>query len=455
MPAGGIWTAQNKVRPGAYVNFKSVPSPVGTLGSRGTMICALPMTWGPSATLITLYGSDLLDGKSLTKIGCTAFDTIESLPFRMALAGCSKALLFRSDAGGIKATKNLSAGSLDATAKYAGTTGNSLTVAITADKPTLGKFTVEVLFKNILRESFIVEVLADFSAIESEWIDFIVAGTPSSSVIPETVGVSLETGTNGSVSTSVYTDFFDLANGAQWQCLAINADEAEVAPLIVTFIKMLRDDRGKKVQAVVYDAEDSDYEGIISVHQGFKTAVDTVPVDLFPLWVASITAGAQINESNTARVVPGAIEITTPVDEEDIEDALNAGKFILSYRQDGAVCVEKDINTLSTFTVDKGYAFSKNRLIRCLDEIANTTALVFNRNYCGKVNNDAIGRNLYKTELISFIDKLVGLGAIQNFGGAADVVVLPGQSIDSVVVDLTIQPVDSMEFLYMTVNVDA
>ena len=128
---------------------------------------------------------------------------------------------------------------------------------------------------------------------------------------------------------------------------------------------------------------------------------------------------------------------------------------MLTYRQDGAVCVEKDINTLHTFTVDKGYAFSKNRVVRCLDEIGNTVALVFNRNYCGKIDNDEIGRNMYKTELISMMDNLVDLGAVQNFDGASDITVLPGQDVDSVVVDMTVQPVDSMEKLYMTVNVDA
>ena len=173
------------------------------------------------------------------------------------------------------------------------------------------------------------------------------------------------------------------------------------------------------------------------------------------LWAASKTAGAQVNESLTAAVVEGAVEIINPILEDEIEDALNQGRFVITYRQDGAVCVEKDINTLHTFTPDKNYAFSKNRVIRCLDEIGNTTSLVFNRNYAGKVDNDNIGRNQYKTELISLFDSLVGLRAIQNFDGASDITVLPGEAVDAVVVDLVVQPVDSMEKLYMTVNVNA
>ena len=455
MPAGGTWTVQNKQRPGAYINFVSAPKPVGGIGDRGVMTACLPMTWGPDGQLITLYGEDLLNGKSLAKVGCTAVDTDESLPYRLALTGSYKALLFRADTGGTKATNVISVGVLTANAKHTGTTGNSVSVVITADKPTTGQYTVDILFKLIQQESFVVSALADFSEIESEWVDFVVPSSPSSTDIPVTAGVVLSGGTNGTVTgETTYPAYFAAVNGEQWQCMAINTSAA-VGSQVTAFIKLLRDTRGKKVQAVVYDYTDADYEGIISVNQGFKTAQDTVTVDLFPLYVAGITAGANVNESNTARIVESAVSITNPIAEEDIEDALKEGKFLLSYRQDGAVCVEKDINSLHSFTVDKNYAFSKNRVVRCLDNIGNITALVFNRNYCGKIDNNDVGRNLYKTELISMMDQLQGIGAVQNFQGTSDITVLPGNDVDSVVVDMLVQPVDSMEKLYMTVNVDA
>lgn len=452
MPAGGTWKVQNKQRPGAYVNFVSVAKPLGSIGDRGVVTCALPMTWGPTDELITLYGEDLLNGKSIPKVGCDAFDTDESLPFRTALSGCYKALLFRLNSGGEKASVDVESDVFKVEAKYEGTTGNDVSIVITADKPTSGEYTVDVLFKGIQKESFIVQNLKDFEDVESEWVDFIISESATS--IPVTSGASLTGGTNGAVSKSLST-YFSLVGGETWQCLAVNSTETEIQPLIVDFINLMREKRGKKVQAVVYNYESADYEGIISVNQGYVTDTDTVGIDLFPLYVASITAGADVNESNTARVINGAISIINPIAEEDIEDALKVGKFLLTYRQDGAVCIEKDINTLHSFTVDKNYAFSKNRVVRCLDEIGNTVALVFNRNYCGKIDNNEIGRNVYKTELISMMDQLVSLGAVQNFNGASDITILPGSDVDSVVVDMTVQPVDSMEKLYMTVNVDA
>ena len=452
MPAGGTWTVQNKIRPGAYINFVSVPKPVGALGERGTVAVGMPMTWGPQGALIHLTGDELLNGASLAKVGVTAMDTEASLPYRVALAGCFNALLYRTDVGGTKATATILAGTLAVSAKYAGTTGNKITVVTVKDKPAVGSFTIQVLVSGLLKEDFVVETISELTDLESEFVDFEVL--KADATIPETAGMALTGGTNGQVNKEQYTNFWSLLDTKNFQCLAMYDTDPTLPPLIKAKVEIWREKRGKKVQAVVYDYTAADYEGIISVNQGFKTSTETVDTTLFPVWVASMTAGAEVNESLTAAVVEDGVEIINPILEDEIADALSAGRFVLSYRQDGAVCVEKDINSLHSFTVDKNYAFSKNRVIRCLDEIGNTTALVFNRNYAGKVDNDSTGRNQYKTELISMLDALQGIRAIQNFDGANDITVLPGEAIDAVVVDVIVQPVDSMEKLYMTVNVN-
>lgn len=453
MPSGGTWKAQNKVRPGAYINFVSVPKPIGTVGERGVVAIALPMSWGATDSLIEVYGSDLLDGKSLEKIGCTAFDA-ESLPFRLALKYCYKGLFYRMDRGGVVAT--VTTDTLTISAKYAGTVGNNLSVVISEDTPQVGKYTVDVLYNGAVKESFVIETLGDLKAVESVWVNFTVAEENEGTNPTANTGVALTGGTNGTVTENTWTtEFFNLITTEQWQCLAVQTDSPSFPDLVTAKITSLREDLGKKVQAVVYNTNSADYEGIISVKQGYKTENDTVTTSLFPIVVASMTAGASVAESNTARVIDDAKEIINPIAETEVADNLKSGWFVITYRQDGAVCVEQDINCLHTFTTDKNQAFSKNRVIRTLDEIGNTTALIFNRNYCGKVNNDAFGRNVYKSEIISLIDTLVSMGAVQNFEGASDVTVMEGNTIDSVVVDLTIQPVDSMEKLYMTVNVDA
>ena len=453
MPSGGTWKAQNKVRPGAYINFVSVPKPIGTVGERGVVAIALPMTWGSNDSLIELYGTDLLDGKSLEKIGYTAYDA-ESLPFRLALKYCYKGLFYRMDKGGLVAKVNN--GDLTITAKYAGTTGNKLSVNVIENSPEENKFTVNVLYDGAVKESFIITKLGDLDDVESIWVNFTFTSETAENKPVATSGIALTGGTNGTVSDDSWAQtFFNIITTEQWQCLAVQSESETLPALITTKIRSLREDLGKKAQAVVYNTNVADYEGIISVKQGYKTNTDVVTASLFPLVVASMTAGATVAESNTARVIDDAVEIINPIEETAVAENLTNGWFVITYRQDGAVCVEQDINSLHTFTTDKNKAFSKNRVIRTLDEIGNTVALIFNRNYCGKINNDAFGRNVYKSEIISLIDTLVSMGAVQNFEGATDVTVMQGIDIDSVVVDLVVQPVDSMEKLYMTLNVDA
>lgn len=453
MPSGGTWLVQNKRRPGAYINFVSVPKPVGTLGERGVVAVGMPMTWGPHNELIKLTGDELLNGASRAKVGVTAVDTEESLPYRVALSGCFTALLYRTDKGGAKAQAVIKAEALTVSAKYEGTSGNKIVVAIVKDAANEGLFNVQVLMNNLLQETFQVTDIAGFKDIESEYVDFQVLGEEQP--VPESAGTPLAGGTNGDVDKQTYPTFWNLLDTKNFQAVVMYDNDETIPPLLKSKVEIWREKRGKKVQAVVHAYPNADYEGIISCDQGFITSVETVDETLFPLWVASHTAGAEVNESLTCAVVEDAQEIINPVLEDEIADELAKGRFLLSYRQDGAVVVEQDINSLHEFTPDKNYAFSKNRVIRCLDEIGNTTALIFNRSYAGKVDNNESGRNIYKTELVHMVDQLQGINAVQNFDGATDITVLPGEAVDAVVVDLLIQPVDSMEKLYMTVNVNA
>ena len=219
------------------------------------------------------------------------------------------------------------------------------------------------------------------------------------------------------------------------------------------YIKDLRENEGVKVQGCVYDKASYDYEGIISSHQGYKTDAEEISPINFVAWVTGATAGAEINESNTHKAIQDAVDIIGEMTNTEIIEALSQGKFLISRTRKGTILVEKDINTLHTFTVKKSYDFSKNRCMRVLDECGNTVGSTWDENFCGKVDNDADGRNVYKTQLISYGNQLQGIKAITNFLGADDIEVLMGDAVDAVVVNWPIQPVDSMEKLYMTFTV--
>ena len=114
--------------------------------------------------------------------------------------------------------------------------------------------------------------------------------------------------------------------------------------------------------------------------------------------------------------------------------------------------VEQDINSLVTYTAEIGSVYRKNRVMRLCNAIANDVYRQFVENYLGPVNNNETGRALFKSAIVGYMLELQGAEAIQNFS-ADDVEVLPGNDIDSILINLAVHAVDSVEKVYMTVTV--
>lgn len=220
---------------------------------------------------------------------------------------------------------------------------------------------------------------------------------------------------------------------------------------IATWIKVMRNDEGIKIQGVLADYV-ADSESIINVTQGVELADGTI---LTPAqctaWVGGQTAGASISKSNTGQKYVGAIDVSPRMTKTEMEAAITAGEFIFKVDTAQNVTAVYDINSLTTITVDKGKQFTKNRVIRTIDGINNDITEIFESNYVGKVNNNADGRSLLRATLIEYFNELQRLSAIQNFT-AEDVTVTAGTDSDAVVIDCYIQPVDSIEKIYITVN---
>ena len=113
----------------------------------------------------------------------------------------------------------------------------------------------------------------------------------------------------------------------------------------------------------------------------------------------------------------------------------------------------KDINSFTSITSDKNSDFTNNQVIRVLDTIANDTARIFDNYYLGKIQNDDLGRDILKTELINYHQQLQSLQAIENFE-TTDITVVKGTEKGDVVVNEYIEPVGAMEKLYMTCVVE-
>ena len=135
----------------------------------------------------------------------------------------------------------------------------------------------------------------------------------------------------------------------------------------------------------------------------------------------------------------------------ELENFIKNGYFTL-HRANDEIRVLSDINSLVTVTDTKGSVFKQNQTIRICDQIANDIAALFNTKYIGRVPNDKAGRLSLWNDIVRFHEQLEELRAIEDFKDE-DIVVERGDTATSVVIYETINVVNGMGQLYMTVTV--
>lgn len=532
--AGGIWTAQNEVRAGAYINFTPTRKNPMTVGYRGIVAMPVELPWGKEGALIEVLSEDFANGIARKDIGLTV-DSDGTKRIRGALSYAYKGLLYRMNKGGAKAS--LSLGSLYCEAVYSGELGNRIRVAVidnendtytvityldgsVVDSQTIvdiselsandylifkqiEKYTITIGGSIAEGDKFSVNDIT-YTAIENDTPALVAAGlyalliadetftakysvlvtdnvitliqvNAGSGAIPEVsaeseagtivaettitvitpnAGAALSGGTNGTYTESdAYTEYLQLLTMAKYQVAACFSETAEIKRKMQTFIMSQRDDEGIYVQCVVVDYDGADSEGTINSISGCTINGEDYDKYDFVSIAAGMTAGARLNQSNTARQIIGATKIIGELDSTGIKKALQNGKFLLSASSSGKIKVEQDINSLHTFTADRDKNFSKNRVIRTLDEIGTTVKETWEDTYMGKVDNNTMGRDLFKSDLVEYGNELARTSAIEEFDANDDISVKRGNDADSVVVDWRIQPIDSMEKLYLTVIV--
>lgn len=482
--AGGYWTSQNKNLPGVYINFRSRPSSMYTIGDRGVAAIAEAMPWGEEETLVEINSVSEI----LAKTGYPITDPSNKF-LRQILTGsdrstgAQKVLLYRlKKTGAVKAAVNVKALNEEeipeeatafvATAKYPGTGGNSIVVKVIPDFSTEAETTsrahyavntVETYFNGVLVDSQTVGSYTDDQTYtrghpsdltDTEWVTFNSTGYLNE--FPDKVETAiLAGGTNGTVSNGAYDNARTALETVPFDVYIYDGTNADVKAAFKIWVERLASDYGRYAQLVCGEFTTADSEFVISVMNGYTDLTGTyIPANEAARWVGGATAGANYWQSLTyahntdANSIPQSDKKTVAEQEQIVA----AGGLVFDEDTDGYVKIVKDIDTFVSFAPEKGKAFSKNRVIRVLQTIAESVKYTFETSYVGKVNNDAMGRSLLNGEIVGMMTEMQGRGGIQNFV-PTDVEVLPGNEADSVVINLSVQPTDAVEKIYMTVVV--
>lgn len=443
--AGGTFDKTvGKVRPGTYVNFVSSAQESIKGASRGTVILPLKDTnYGPAKEMITLTG-DAPDA-ARAKLGYSVYDDDAAgnmLLIREAFKNASTVIVYICTEGTAAATGT--GGGLTATAKYKGTRGNSLTYSVVAN-PVEG-FDVEVYLDGSKVELY--EGIADASALAgSEYITFAASGA---SGLVASAGVTLTGGEDGTTENADITAFLEAADGVKFNTMAFPLTDSSLLTAAKTKVKYMRENEGKKVQAVVANMTSPDYEGIINVTNSYALDDRELTAAQATAFVAGMTAGASYVESNTYRSVEGAVKVVDAKSHEEAVAAINKGEFFFSVSEAGAVVAEYDINSLITFADGKGEDYHKNRVIRVLDSFNDSLMLNFPPN---KYDNNSTGWDIMEGVGKSILKLYYEAGAIDDVDYDNDFLVDRENSAgDRTYFNVSIKPVDSAEKLFFTVT---
>ncbi len=434
---GGAFTLQNKVLPGAYINFVSASGGVSA-GSRGVASVPVELGWGAEGTIIKMDAGDF-NKRAVAVFGYDAAAP-ELLLIREAFKRAKTLLVYRVNGNGTKATKAI--GGVTVTARYSGTRGNSVRVAVLGN--TGGGFDVVTYLDTTEMDRQTVAEAAELAA--NDFVTFDSAGP-----LTEAAATALEGGTDGTANGAAYSGYLAAASVEQFNTLCYPGTDAETKGLFVAFTKRLREDEGKKITCVLA-GQKADYEGIISVKNGVVLeGGETLPAEKAVAWVCGATAAAEMNQSLTNTAYDGAVDVSEKYMGSQYEAAIQAGEFVF-YAENQQARVLADINSLTTFAGGRTADWTSNRLIRVLDGWANDVARIFGASYLGLITNNDTGRQLFKADLVSLANQYQDIGAISGFD-SADIEIQQGAGKRDVMVACALKPNDSMEKLYMAVKV--
>ena len=450
---GGTWIFQNKVLPGAYINFKSKVRASVDMVDRG--YCAMPieLDWGPESQVFTVEAENF-QTDSLKYFGHSyAEDELKGL--RDLFLHAKTVHFYRLSNGAAKAKGALG------TAKYGGTRGNDITVTVAANVDETDKFDVNTYVKvEGVRTIVDTQTVSDKNElVDNDFVRWTKPATSDATKLEPVLADVFTGGTNGDQITSQqHQDFLATIEPYYYNTLGVVTTDQVIRSLYVSFVKRMRDDVGMKFQLVVYDEHKADYEGVISTPN--KVTDSGCSLASMVYWLTGAEASCAVNASCTNMTYDGEFTVDTTYSQTELKRGTTEGQLMFHRVTDptagdvtGEVNVLDDINTFTSFSKQKNEDFSENQVIRVLDQIAIDVARMFNRHYLGKEQNDTDGRTALWGDLVDYYEEFQRIRAIQNFKSSDLPVPQQGASKGDVLSNHAVQPVCCMKKLYVTVNV--
>lgn len=429
---GGTFTAQNKTIPGTYINFVSAAAASVAISDRGVATMPLELDWGIEGRVFEVSNDEYQ--KNSMKIFGYSVDNEKMKGLNELFIGAKTLYAYRLNSGGAKASNEY------AEALYSGVRGNDIMIVIQDNADQTGMHDVITYLGTVKVDEQTVGKAEQLTA--NDYVRF------KDTELSTTAGTPLSGGTNGTVDGSAHQSYINKIEPYSFNTMGVVTADSGTKKLYAAFVKRMRDEVGVKFQLVLHDCA-ADYMGVINVKN--KVTDDGWAESSLVYWVTGAQCGCAVNKSCQNKKYDGAFTVDTEYTQNDLKAAINKGEFVL-HNVSGDVRVLEDINSMVTESDTQGAVFKDNQTVRVIDQIGNDDALLFNTKYLGVVPNNAAGRISLWSDLVKIRQQLQELGAIEEFTDK-DVTVEQGDSKKSVVVNGSIQVVNAMSKVYMTITV--
>lgn len=441
MWGGGKFLVPNKKLPGFYHRFISENKDGIPLSDRGFAACGLELDWGPDDQIVTVENADFQS--DTRKLFGFSYTDDKMWALRETFKRATTLHYYRLNGGGEKATSKWG------TAKYTGTRGNDLKVAMVAAVDETGKFDVETYLGTAKVDTQRAATMADL--VDN---DFVVWNKDAGTLTAD-AGTVFSGGTNGTTSGDAHQAFLDAAEGVEFNDLGCNSNDRVTMELYKAYTKRMNNEVGKMFQLVAPGTDsdgkawDPDDYNIITVQN--KVLDDGKPEYGLIFWVLGAQAGVAVNKTLQNTIYDGELTIDTKFTQTQLINFIDAGKFVF-HEAGKKVRVLDDINSFVTVTEEEQSDFKSNQTVRVLYQQIVDIGAVFNQNWQGISPNDADGRSGLRGAMIKYFEQLQEIRAIQEFD-PEDVVVYAGAEKGDVMADWATNPVNAMKKLYATMRV--
>ena len=197
----------------------------------------------------------------------------------------------------------------------------------------------------------------------------------------------------------------------RWDYLAIPTIEEEQLETVGTWIKTNRENKYKKVKAVL-PGYDGDYEGIINFsNKTIKTATKTYTPAEYTARIAGLIAGTPMNISATYAPLSEVVDCDK-YDLDENDEKVNNGEFFIWY--DGTKYkMSRAMNSLVTTTEGKQEGYQTIKIVDIMDMIYDDVRTTAQDSYIGKYANTYDNKCLLITAITGYLKELENEGLLQ------------------------------------------